>query len=186
VSQAIPKVSKLLERVRGEIDGRLRELRPALSEYEQLLVAAEALERSRGQGSRGQGVTPARAAAGAKRAATPARPSSGTASAPVRRGRGSAAGALERAASTVPRGDVREAASKRERAPRGAAAGAIVAALEHGSHTVSELVIVTAMEGPNIRGNLRRLLKERTVTKTKRDGKTAYTLSSSSSSSPSV
>jgi hypothetical protein len=65
---------------------------------------------------------------------------------------------------------------KRERAPRGAAAEAIVAALEHGSHTVSELAIVTAMSTQNIRNNLRRLLHVRTVTQTKREGKTAYTL----------
>lgn len=69
-------------------------------------------------------------------------------------------------------------AAQRERAPRGAAAEAIVAALEHGSHTVSELAIVTAMSTQNIRNNLRRLLQAQTISQTKREGKTAYTLSS--------
>lgn len=68
-------------------------------------------------------------------------------------------------------------ASKRTRAPRGAAREAILAALEHGSHTVSELVVVTAMTGPNINGNLRRLLSEGAIVKTDRAGKTAYALS---------
>lgn len=67
--------------------------------------------------------------------------------------------------------------SKQKRAPRGAAREAILGALEHGSHTVSELVAVTAMTGPNINGNLRRLLSEGAITKTDREGKTAYALS---------
>jgi Bacterial regulatory protein, arsR family len=74
----------------------------------------------------------------------------------------------------------RNAAPKPGRARRGAAEHAIVAALEHGSHTVSELAVVTAMSGPNIRSNLRRLRKARTVTQTKRQGKAAYALSSPS------
>lgn len=67
--------------------------------------------------------------------------------------------------------------SKQKRAPRGAAREAILGALEHGSHTVSELVVVTAMTGPNINGNLRRLLSEGAIAKTDREGKTAYALS---------
>jgi DNA-binding MarR family transcriptional regulator len=57
---------------------------------------------------------------------------------------------------------------------------AIIAALEHGSHTVSELAIVTAMRGPIIANNLRRLQQGGTVTRTKRegDGKAAYALTS--------
>jgi hypothetical protein len=74
----------------------------------------------------------------------------------------------------------RGAAPKPGRARRGAAEHAIVAALEHGSHTVSELVVVTAMSGPNIRSNLRRLRKARSVAQTKRGGKAAYALSSPS------
>ena len=55
---------------------------------------------------------------------------------------------------------------------------AILAALEHGSHTVSELAIVTAMSGAIIKNNLRRLQQAGTITRTKRagDGKAAYAL----------
>lgn len=79
-----------------------------------------------------------------------------------------------------PRAVQRNSGGKPPRARRGAAEHAIVAALEHGSHTVSELVVVTAMSGPNIRSNLRRLLKARTVTQTKREGKAAYALAAPS------
>lgn len=54
---------------------------------------------------------------------------------------------------------------------------AIVAALEHGSHTVAELAIVTAMSGPAIREAIRGLQKAGKVKKAKRgDGKAAYAL----------
>jgi len=58
----------------------------------------------------------------------------------------------------------------------GPAGQAIVAALEHGSHTVAELVVVTALPAPDIRHSLRGLRKQRAITKTDRDGKTAYAL----------
>ncbi|MBA3807471.1 MAG: hypothetical protein H0X28_03615, partial [Solirubrobacterales bacterium] len=67
------------------------------------------------------------------------------------------------------------------RAPRGAAQRAILAALEHGSHTVTELGVVTAMSGQNIRENLRRLLRSGTVTRAKREGKAAYALAARAS-----
>jgi hypothetical protein len=127
-------VSDLLTRVHAEIEQRLHELRPLVSEYEQMLEAAGAF-----------GIAPEPASA----------PS----------------------ASSAPRRAVqRSAGAKPPRARRGAAEHAIVAALEHGSHTASELVVVTAMSGANIRSNLRRLLKARTVTQTKREGKAAYAL----------
>jgi hypothetical protein len=135
LSWTVPKASDLPERVGREIDARMRELRPFVDEYEELLLAIEGtLEPAAARGT----AAPARAAAKRERA---------------------------------PR-----AAAKRERAPRGAAAEAIVAALEHGSHTVSELAIVTAMSGQNIRNNLRRLLQAQSVKQTKREGKTAYEL----------
>jgi hypothetical protein len=65
---------------------------------------------------------------------------------------------------------------KPERAPRGAAREAILAALDHGSHTVAELVVVTAMSGPNINGNLHKLVSEGAVVKTEREGKAAWAL----------
>jgi DNA-binding transcriptional ArsR family regulator len=122
---------ELLRRVRAEIDARLRELRPAVAEYERLLATAESLRSNEDHAP--------------------------------------AATARRRRAVVAP---------KRERAPRGAAQLAIVAALEHGSHTVSELVVVTAMSGANVRANLRRLVSAGTVTTAKRDGKAAYALAS--------
>jgi hypothetical protein len=133
-----PIVSDLVGEVRAEIEQRMQELRPLVSEYEQLLDAA---------GSLGIEPEPARARSPSRAASRTAQPG---------------------------------AAAKPQRARRGAAEHAIVAALEHGSHTVSELAVVTAMSGPNIRSNLRRLLKARTVKQTEREGKAAYALSSPS------
>jgi hypothetical protein len=79
-----------------------------------------------------------------------------------------ASASITKRATRVPR--------KRKRAASGAAQRGIIAALEHGSHSVRELVTVTAMSDANIRGSLSRLVKEGTVSRTKRDGKTAYAL----------
>ncbi|HUB36363.1 MAG TPA: hypothetical protein VL972_06020 [Solirubrobacteraceae bacterium] len=152
----------LLSDIRAEIDARMGELRPALQEYEGLLAAADALGVSVPTGG-------ARAGA-AKRAGSRARAGSGGTGA--RRGRppgGRPAGSGK--ARRGPR-------AGSPRAPRGAAGKAILAALEHGSHTVRELVVVTAMADPNIRANLRRMLAEGTVAKVSRDGKSAYALPS--------
>ncbi|MGC2374773.1 MAG: helix-turn-helix domain-containing protein, partial [Solirubrobacteraceae bacterium] len=62
------------------------------------------------------------------------------------------------------------------RAQRGAARESILAALDHGSHTVGELGVVTAMSVSNINDNLRRLASDGAVVKTEREGKTAYAL----------
>ncbi len=172
----------LLSVVRAEIEARVRELRPLVAEYEQMLAAVEALDRDAGPRPRravgppapvpGRGRRPAGRAA-KPRASAPARgrPPAGKprASAPVP-GRSPA----EKPRRSEPEG----AATSRQRAPRGAAQQAIIAALEHGSHTVSELVVVTALSGANIRDNLRRLLSAGTVTRAKREGKTAYALAS--------
>jgi hypothetical protein len=128
--------SDLLTRIRGEIEQRLRELRPALEEYGRLRDAAAEVDQEIGAGRR------------ARRSA----------------GRG--------AASRNGAGPVRA------RATRGAAQEAIVAALEHGSHTLSELAVVTAMSGPSLRQSLRRLVLAGTVTQAKREGKLAYALAS--------
>jgi hypothetical protein len=127
--------SDLLTRIRGEIDVRLRELRPALEEHERLLAAGEELDRK---------------IAASKSPRSP--------------------GSRRTAASR------NGAAAGRARAPRGAAQEAIVAALEHGSHTVSELAVVTAMSAPGIRQSLRRLVLAGAVTQAKREGKLAYAL----------
>jgi DNA-binding transcriptional ArsR family regulator len=82
-------------------------------------------------------------------------------------------GAIARAAST---GRSAGRAAKRSGGASGAAHQAIIAALEHGSHTVSELAVVTAMSGPSIRESLRRLIGSGAVARAKRDGKAAYAL----------
>jgi predicted transcriptional regulator len=118
----------LLSDIRREIDARLRELRPALEEYEGLLQAADAL-------------------------GLDAPHANGTA--PRRRG-----------------------ARVRAKAPSAGRAEceAILGALEHGSHTVGELVVVTAMSAASINGYLRRLAGRGLIAKTEREGKTAWSL----------
>lgn len=59
-----------------------------------------------------------------------------------------------------------------------AAEQAIAAALEHGSHTVPELVLVSALPAADIRAGLRPLLASGAVTRAKRDGRAAYALTS--------
>lgn len=156
--------SDLLSTVRSELDARLDELRPLLSEYERLLAAVDALD----VGDDGTAPPPA-----AERTLSARQRSR------ARHGRRSpSARAIKPAASSAnPRGT---GSRKRARAPRGAAQHAILAALEHGSHTMSEFVSVTALGAPNIQSNLRRLLRQGTITKTERSGRTAYVLASSS------
>jgi hypothetical protein len=75
----------------------------------------------------------------------------------------SAAGAIERAASS----------------PRGTSQQAIVAALEHGSHTLGELTVVTAISSSEIRDSVRKLQRAGTIARTRREGRVAYALLSS-------
>ena len=177
----------LLSEISDEIDQRLNELRPLLAEYEHLLGAAGALVAAgREEGTVTQTTSP-KARARSKTRGGDAR-------------RGSAAGAIELAAAgpakvepeggleadpttrpraygrTVTTSPRRAPRPKPERAARGAAREAILGALEHGSHTVGELAVVTAMSGPNINGNLRRLALEGVVVKTEREGKMAWSL----------
>jgi DNA-binding transcriptional ArsR family regulator len=178
----------LLSTICREIEERLSELRPLLVEHEQLLVAADALLAPDG-GEESLAASGTAMPVNARRGAQ-ARP----------RRRGSAAGAIKRAgtdptavveepvaeesAESLDAAAVRRSAKtskpaakpKPERAARGAAREAILAALDHGSHTVGELAIVTAMSGPNINGNLRRLFSEGAVVKTEREGKAAWAL----------
>jgi hypothetical protein len=135
----------LLGSVRSELDARLAELRPLVSEYDRLLAAAVALGEPQGSAV-GDGAPEPRLARRrrARRVAGPSR------SVGASRGR--------------------------SRARRGAAQQAILGALEHGSHTAAELVSVTALAGSKVRGDLRRLVHEGTITLTKRAGRTAYTL----------
>lgn len=176
----------LLTNIGAEIDARLAELRPLVEEYRSLVSATEALGRQRPEPGTAAPAAASRSKAPAKK--KPGRPktkSSEPASAPRRgsRLRGSAAGAVRAASAPVPAAESNGAAESkgaarqtRTRAVRGAAQQAILAALEHGSHTVNELTVVTAMSGQNIRENLRRMLGSGVVTRAKREGKAAYAL----------
>jgi hypothetical protein len=136
----------LLTRIRAEIDSRMRELEPLRDEYGELQSILELLA----QGLTAPVPVAARARASARaRARASASPRRTRAGTTARRGRG---------AST----DI--------------AGQAILAALEHGSHTVAELVVVTAMPAPAIRDSLRRLRARGAVVKTDRDGRAAYAL----------
>jgi hypothetical protein len=138
----------LLSTIRREIDERLNELRPLLAEQERLLAGAEALLKThQGEGDAEQTAN----GDTATREETPDRE-------PSRSSRRSTA------------------KPKPGRVVRGAAREAILGALEHGSHTVGELAVVTAMSGPNINGNLRRLEAEGVVVKAEREGKAAWAL----------
>jgi len=145
----IPEPSDLFERIAAEIDARLAELRPAVEERAGLLQAAQAL---------GLGLDVAADAgspSGARRRGRPPRSSSG-----ARRGR--------------PPGS--SSASRGPAASRGVIQQAIVDALEHGSHTLSELVVVTAQSAAVIRQHVGTLLDRGVVTRARREGKSAYAL----------
>lgn len=158
----------LLSTIRREIDERLNELRPFLAERQRLLVAAEALVEA------GQGGTEVRAQPSGDKVDSPA-----VAGAQAKRSRRSTAkpkSAPRLKAKPEESESVPQSKAKPERAARGAAREAILGALEHGSHTVGELAVVTAMSGPNINGNLRRLEAEGVVVKAEREGKAAWAL----------
>lgn len=178
----------LLSTICREIDERLNELRPLLAEREQLLVAADALvaadredpvaeaKQSSTGGGRGRG----RVRAGRRGSAAGAikRVAAGPTSVEIEAEIGEDSPTPFQAEELQPAKKPRRAAAKPkvERAARGAAREAILGALEHGSHTVGELAVVTAMSGPNINGNLRRLAAEGVVIKAEREGKAAWAL----------
>lgn len=159
----------LLSTICREIDERLTELRPLLAERQRLLVAADALVEA-GQGTVEVGARPA----------GPTRNSRAVTSTPVKRPRRSSPKPKPESArqpvAKSERSEAPQSKAKPERAVRGAAREAILGALEHGSHTVSELVVVTAMSSPNVNGNLRRLEAEGVVMKAEREGKAAWAL----------
>ncbi len=173
-------VTDLLARVCVEIDARLAELRPVLAEHERLLGAADALEaEAKAQAAKTQSPAKARSAAKARPAAKArsAAKTSTTAKTPTATAK--TATAKTRATARGPAGAKGAARSRvRGQARMGAAEQAIVAALEHGSHTVGELGIVTAMPGPEIRESLRRLQRGGKIAPTRREGRAAYALSS--------
>jgi hypothetical protein len=151
----------LLGEIRSEIDERLEQLRPAVAEYERLLDAAEALELDEtpsARATRPKAVQSAYPRKAAKRRKTA-----------TRRPAASAA--------TVP--TVRKPRTARKRpAVDTVVREAILGVLEHGSHTIGELVVVTAMSTASLNGDLRKLAAEGVVVKTEREGKTAWSLAS--------
>jgi Tfp pilus assembly protein FimV len=163
--------AELLARVRAEIDSRLAELRPAVDEYEQLLGAFDAFD------AEVRAAPPTATAPLAKAPAAKARPAkAANVKAPKVKARPAKAPAAKATKAEVQPAKAR--AAKAPAAPLGAAEQAILAALEHGSHTVGELGVVTAISGPDIRTGLRRLQRAGTVVRTKREGRAAYALSS--------
>jgi hypothetical protein len=141
-------MADLLSTIHAEIEARLDELRPAVAEYERLSTAAEAL-----------------AAEGRDAPRPKQRPASRPAAAPARP-----------AAKKAARRKAARRARKREQPTHTPTGQAILAALEHGSHTLAELVTVTALHASDIRESLRRLRTRKAIVKTDRDGKSAYAL----------
>ena len=195
----------LLSMIRHEIDERLSELRPLLDEHERLLDAAAALEMAGGELDVSGASPPARGGSRRARIGTARRSSAAgaiklAAAGPAADAHEQSAIAHERSAiahersaieqsaeegsSTRLNGKPRSAARhsrrvadpKPERVSRDVARETILAALEHGSHTVGELAVVTAMSGPSINGNLRKLVSTGAVIKTEREGKAAWAL----------
>ncbi|HYM45975.1 MAG TPA: hypothetical protein VES65_07425 [Solirubrobacteraceae bacterium] len=159
----------LLSTIRAEIDARLSELRPLLAEYEELASVAEALA---AQGSGAATTTTVRAPAAVRS------PAAARAHAAGRRGPAARARTHAPSARALRKAGARSAtaARGRGRAPRGAAGEAVLAALEHGSHTVAELAVVTAMSDASLRADIRRMLRAGTIVKIGREGKAAYAL----------
>jgi hypothetical protein len=173
-------MADLLTSIRAEIDARLRELQPAMAEYERLSTAAGALVEEDRAAPRSAGRAVSRPA---RRAASQA-----IERAVPRPARRSARQAVERAAPRPARSPARVRGKKTSAAAKGARGArkrepthtptgqAILAALEHGSHTLAELVTVTALRPSDIREALRRLGTRRAIVKTDRNGKAAYAL----------
>jgi len=143
----------LLTQVRVEIEGRLAELRPAVAEYERLLGASDAL------GASGEVAGAANGSGPTQRARR------------VIRASGAKAGAVSTTKAGV--------APKRRQSRMGPVEQAILAALEHGSHTLGELGIVTALPASALRDGARTLLGAGKITRASREGKAAYALSGS-------
>ncbi len=153
----------LLSQIRREIDERLEDLRPLLAEHERLLDAAAALERGAST------VVPANAI---EHAIPQEQAGNDLLESPNAKATVSAKPSRPR-----PRAG-RRRAGRAKTAPgaHSAAETTILAALEHGSHTVAELAVVTAMSGPSINASLRKLVSEGAVVKTEREAKAAWAL----------
>jgi hypothetical protein len=145
-------VADLLDRMQEEIGERLGELKPLVEESERLEVAAAALGEMTGSAPIVRTQT----------ASTPPAAEAAPVRAPQRAKR------RRKAASPKPK---RASLSSNQRA--------IVAALEHGAHTVRELVVVTGMSDQTVRNNVKGLVGLEKVVKVERGGKVAYALAGS-------
>jgi hypothetical protein len=175
--------SDLLTKIGSEIDTRLGELRPRVIEYERLQAAIESLRETPGADAPLAAPVPAKRApikkAPTQKKAAKAPPAKKTAPKPATKARrGSAAGAIKQATSGA---GAKTPRRKRERTTVSPSEQAVLDALDHGSHTVSELVMVSAMGAREIRAGVRRLLSNKGIAKVTRDGKTAYALPSAAS-----
>jgi hypothetical protein len=170
----------LLTTIRSEIDFRMSRLRPAVEEYEDLRSVLDAMDTGSAPGT-SSALTQATCApesldgaldtAVAPAAMAPER--NRAIPAPVRRPR-----PVRPRARTVRRtAPARRTAPVPRTAPAiDAASQAILAALEHGSHTVAELGIVTALPAGQIRERAGRLRSSGGIVTTEREGRTAYAL----------
>jgi hypothetical protein len=158
----------LLSEICREIDERLQELRPLLAEHEALLEAAAALDAAGSGLLAADTLEPSSAPQATAGGAVKSR-AARTRTAKTRAAAGPGGRPAPKAARTALR-------PKPAPAARSTAGATILAALEHGSHTVSELAVVSAMSGPSINSTLRKLVSERAVVKTEREGKPAWAL----------
>lgn len=182
------RAGDLLDRIRAELDQRLAELRAHVEEHQQLLEASQSLQLDPGsqalptRGRGGSAAKPVRKPRTAGRASTVAKPA-GTAAAELSPKVGSKSAAKGRGRAPKPK--PKPAATPR--GPQGVTQQAIAAALEHGSHTLAELVLVTAIPAATLRAQLSPLQKMGAVSKVRREGKAAYMLlraTSAASSGP--
>jgi hypothetical protein len=187
----------LLARVCAEIEQRLTELRPLLDEYERLLEAADTLASIEAAPPPVDDLPtpepePEPAPAPARRAPRilPAMPSLRTqpglsALPPLSTAPAKSAPAPVEVPPAISEPVVEEFEPEPEPERKPASPSevrqAIVAALAHGSHTIGELVMVTAMSTAEIRTNLSQLARQRKVMRVKRqgDGKSAFALPAS-------
>ena len=185
----------LLARVCAEIEQRLTELRPRLDEYERLLEAADTLASIEAAPPPADDLpTPEPEPAPVPRAPRaprilPAMPSLRTQPGPSALPPLSTAPKSAPAPVEVPPAISEPVVEEFEPEPEpehhpaspSEVRQAIVAALAHGSHTIGELVMVTAMSTAEIRTNLSQLARQRKVIRVKRqgDGKSAFALPAS-------
>jgi hypothetical protein len=159
----------LLASIRDELDARLNELRPLLPEYERLLAAAAALDaQAAAQPSAENGAAPV----SRKNAAAP------VSRKPAKRATRAARVAKPKTGGgrvILPR-SAKARSTKQQSGPLSRTQKAILAALEHGSHTPSELVTVSAIGSSEIRTQLSRLLESGKIARINRDSKIAYEL----------